>query len=277
MIDIDDLIAKASTLQPLPASAVQLASLIASGNSDLDEIGNVIAYDQALTLKLLRAANSAHSASLTPITDARDAVFRLGTARVLALSVAANVNPLLKRDVSQYGLGEGDLWRHSVASAVAAEMLPDYCKELIPPETFAAALLHDIGKLVMGRFLSVEILGMLHRATTEGGLDPCAAESQILRVHHGELGGIVAQHWNLPESIVKGIIYHHTPSDGNHIICDAVSLANQIAKSVEKRLPPPTVLPSVLERLGVPANILDHLTGAATRSFEKISARYNAT
>src|SRR6187551_2188986 len=105
MLELDDLIQQACDLKPLPASAVRLAALASSGQTDLGEISEVIAYDQALTMRLLRAANSAASGGTIRVTRAQDAVFRLGTARVLSLTIASSVGAMLHRDVSGYKLG----------------------------------------------------------------------------------------------------------------------------------------------------------------------------
>jgi HD-like signal output (HDOD) protein len=275
MLDLDELIHQACELKPLPASAVRLAALTAGGHADLSELSDVIAYDQALTLKLLRAANAAASGGSLRVTTAEDAVFRLGTARVLALAVASGVSDLMKRDVSAYGLGEGDLWRHSVAAATAAEVLPEFVEGQLPPETFTAALLHDVGKLVIGRFLSTEDLDWMYRAVTDGSLTPLAAECEVLNVHHGELGGIIAQHWQLPDRIVQGIIHHHTPTEGRDVICDAVHLANVTARHLEGKLEAAPEQES-LERLGLPEERLEQLITAARSRFESVSARYRA-
>ncbi len=278
MVHLDELILKAQELSPLPASVVRLASLAGSASADLDEIADVIAYDQGLTVKLLRAANSAAVAGSTRATQAREAMFRLGTARVLALAMASSVNRVMQRDLSAYGLAEGQLWRHSVAAATAAETLPEFAGQDIPAETFAAALLHDVGKLVMGRFLNREDLDFIRRAQSDGGLDRLAAESQVLFVHHGELGGIIAQHWNLPERMVKGIIYHHQPAAGLDVICDAVYIANLVAKAIEAA--PSARVPELnadaLDRIGLAPTDVDPLVSAARSRFEAVSGRYNA-
>jgi HD-like signal output (HDOD) protein len=276
MVNLDELIYKAQELQPLPASVVRLANLAESPETDLDEITEVISYDQALTGRLLRAANSAASASATPIRAPREAMFRLGTARVLALAIASSVNTFLQRDATAYGLSEGQLWRHSVAAAVVAETLPEFTIQDLPTETFAAALLHDIGKLVMGRFLNREDLEFLRRAQSDGGLDPLAAEIQVLRVHHGELGGIVAQHWALPERIVKGIIYHHEPAAGLDVIADAIYLANLVAKTVENEEATLDIGEDSLDRLGLAGSELPQLVTMARSRYASVSSRYNA-
>lgn len=276
MVNLDELILKAHELSPLPASVVKLASLAVAPDTDLDEIANVIAYDQALTMRLLRAANSAASGSSRAVTQAREAMFRLGLARVLALCIASNVNSFMKHDCSAYGLGEGELWRHSIATATVAETLPEFARQEIPAETFTAALLHDVGKLVMGRYLSHEDLDFIQRARTDGGLDRLAAESQVLLVHHGELGGIVAQHWNLPDRIVKGIIYHHQPAAGLDATCDAVYLANLVSKAIESDSELTGVDEGCLERLELAPAELPRLVTAAKSRFEAVSGRYNA-
>ena len=275
MVELNDLIQHAREMKPLPASTIRLAALINSPHVDLNEVTEIIAYDQALTMRLLRAANSAATGGSARATRASEAVFRLGLARVLSLAIAGSIHDPLQRDVAAYGLAEGELWRHSVATAAAAETLFEVAGSDLPTETFTAALLHDVGKLVMGRYLSTEDLEWIHRARIDGGLSPLEAERQILDVHHGELGGIIAQHWEMPERVVKAIIHHHTPADGFDIICDGVSLANLVAKTIEgARSPAPDA--ESLERLGITHDQLEPLVATTRSRFQAISARYNA-
>ncbi len=280
MIDLARLIVQANELAPLPASAVRLAELVGSPECHLDDVAELIAFDQALTVKLLLAANSAASASAVPVGDVREAVSRMGTAQVLALIVAASARPFLQTRVPTYGLGEGALWRHSVAAAAAAETAPSFCQVEVPPETFTAALLHDVGKLVMGRFLSPEILGFIQRAHEVDHLGQLEAESLLLDVHHGELGGLIAQHWKLPPRVVLGITYHHNPEQGLDVICDLTYLANQVAKRIEAGLDGRkfdlAFSPAVAERLGLTPKMLNNLCPIAASRFLQVSRRYNA-
>lgn len=276
MVALDELIGQAQEMRPLPASAVRLAALINSPTVDLNEVADIIAYDQALTMRLLRAVNSASSASSTRVTHAVEAVFRLGSARVVSLAIAASVRDPFQRDVSAYGLGDGQLWRHSVATAVVAEVLCERSAIELPGDTFTAALLHDVGKLVMGRHMSKQDLDWLHRAKNEGGLNALEAERQILGVHHGELGGIVAQHWQLPERVVLGVIHHHTPTDGFDLVCDAVCLSNLVANHIDTGGPLRLPTPDSLERLEMNPASVEKLAESARERFDTISARYNA-
>jgi HD-like signal output (HDOD) protein len=280
MIDLHRLIEQANELAPLPASTVRLAELVGSPDCPLEDVAELIAFDQGLTVKLLRAANSAASGSATPVGTVKEAVIRMGTARVLALAVAAGARPLLQGRVPAYGLNEGALWRHSVAAAVAAEIVPAFCHLDVPPETFTTALLHDVGKLVMGRFLSPEILGFIHRAQEVDHLGWLEAESLLLNVHHGELGGVIAQHWKLPPRVVLGIIYHHDPDRGLDLICDLTYLTDNVAKRIEAGLDGRqldfAISARVADRLGLTPKMLDNLCPVAASRYTQVCRRYNA-
>lgn len=280
MIDLNRLIEQANELAPLPTSTVRLFKLLEDPMSNVADVAEIVAYDQALTLKLLRAANSVTGASATPVTSVAEAVLRLGAASLVTLAVASGVRPALRVAVPAYGLDEGALWRHSVAAAVAAEVLPRFCSEPAPPETFTAALLHDVGKLVMGRFLSPEILDFIQRAQRVEHLGQLEAESLILSVHHAELGGLIAQHWKLPARVVCGISHHHQPTSGADIVCDYVYVANFLAKHIEAGLDgkpfQADLDDEVLVRLGLPRSQLDGLIPAAAERYTAVSGRYHA-
>ena len=108
-IDLDALAEAAACLDPLPASVVRLAGMVASGEPDLNEIAEIVSYDQALTASLLRSANSSWSATRTPITTVRDAVVRLGYGTVLSLALGVNVRRRMNQAIPAYGLEEGQL------------------------------------------------------------------------------------------------------------------------------------------------------------------------
>lgn len=230
MIDHQTLVRSAQDIEPLPASVSRLLALTGGNRSNMQEIEQVIGMDQALTMRLLRAANSVVSASAVPIGTIREAVTRLGFATLVSLATATGVQKRMRGALPEYGLSEGALWRHSVASALAAEATQAFCQAPIPPETYVAALLHDVGKLVMAQHLDADTLRILKAARENGGQSSLRAEAEVLQVHHGELGGLLAQQWKLPERVVTGIIHHHTPDQANDVIADAIHVANIAAK-----------------------------------------------
>ncbi len=280
MVDLEKLVAQANEMAPLPESSVRLARLIGNAKTDISELVDIIKYDAPLTGRLLRASNSAVAAGDNGATTAEEAVMRLGTGQLLALAMAVGTKPLLNPPLQAYGYNEGGLWRHSVAAAVAAEFLPRFSRLDVPPEVFTAALLHDIGKIVMNRFLSTEILLCLKHAEEVHHLSRIEAETRLLHIHHGELGGMIARHWGLPDRIAQAIVHHHDPEAGKSSLCDFTYIANLLAKHIEAAkngakydlaIPDP-----ILQRAGFSSDSFRNYTLAAVGGFEKVNARYSA-
>ena len=274
MLDLHQLIAKAYDLEPIPLSGSKLASLIADPNSTLESITEVVSLDQALTGRALRAANSAASAARSSITTVKDAVVRLGRSTMLTLGFGTKVRQQFQEALPEFGLAENVLWRHSVAAALAAESMGSMCKVQIPPESYAAALLHDVGKLVLARFLDPDLLSYLQRAQSEGRCHPLEAEMEILEVNHAELGGLIARHWGLPSSIALGIQYHHTPTEEHPLVCHVVCVANVLAKSIlhaDESLPPyPEDHTASFQKLAINEQLAKRICEAVDVRFAKV-------
>ena len=232
MIDLDAVIRSSIDIEPLPVSVTRLASLVVKDDTNIDEIAEVISYDQSLTARVLRWANSAASANAAPVTSVDEAVMRMGTGIIMEVAIAAGVRKELNQSIPEYGLTEGELWKHSIASALAVDIFKGRTSVEVPHESFTTALLHDVGKLVLMRYLDPDTLRLLDLARKKGGASERKAESELLLVHHGEVGGLVAQHWKLPESIVRGIIYHHTPEEIDEPLPYVVQMANIVAKTI---------------------------------------------
>jgi putative nucleotidyltransferase with HDIG domain len=231
VIDLDEMAQAASRLEPLPTSSTRLAALVCSGTPELGQVVEIVQFDEALTVSLLRSANSSWSSSRSEIKTVRDAVIRLGASPVLALTLGMNVRRHLGDAVPQYGLSEGELWRHSVASSLGAELLAPRAAQRPPPETATAALLHDVGKLVMARFLDRALLEQLQEHQ-ERGATRIDAEAEVLGIDHAELGALIARSWALPETLVRGIREHARPRPGSDGLVHAVYLADAMAKAV---------------------------------------------
>lgn len=258
MIDIDQLIDSASQLEPLPQTVTRLVAMLAKDNVTVVEIEDIFSMDGPLTARLLRQANSASSSSRATIGTVSAAVVRLGFGSVLALAVAASTQKRLASvAVPQYGMREGALWKHSQAARVAVDALRQHARIKMPLEGQTAALLHDIGKVVMSRHLNDNVMEVLQRATGTGVPLNIEIEREVLHVHHGELGGLIAQRWGLPDIIVRGIIYHHDPeqcTEADNRICHVVCLANWIGKKAEEKAGGDVCtkpLPASVEVLGV--------------------------
>ncbi len=220
-------------LKPLPLSVIRLAELSSNGNAEISEFTRVIKFDQALTAQVLRWANSAWSQTQNAITDLQTAIVRIGTKSLVKLVMSHHLNDPLSKACPGYQLMENELWQHSVGAALVVEHLPEFLKQPIPPAAFAAALMHDLGKLVLGRHLGHAELGtQITRKMLEEKIPYVVAERQILGTDHAEVGAAIAETWKLPPVLIKAIANHHNPDAEPDIVSDIVHISNAISKLI---------------------------------------------
>lgn len=224
----------ANQLTPLSHSAAQLISLNASPNVSTTQVVSVISTDQVLAASLLREANSAASAAANSISTIDAAVVRLGMARVLSSALRLSLSRQMTAEVPEYGMADGELGLLSVVGSVAAELVREQAKVALRPELTTAALLRDIGVLVLARFLDAPHRLMLD-VVRDAGTSLAEGERMVLDANHGEAGGLLCQHWKLPEAVRLGVQYHHDPFSCDDPIAHGVYLADAITHHVALR------------------------------------------
>jgi putative nucleotidyltransferase with HDIG domain len=278
----DVLMILAEQLQPLPAILNRLAVVLGRGDCTLSAVADIIRMDPVLTLKLLRTANSAFcGGGGIEVSTVEDAVLRLGVSLVSSMTFALSVGDTMTTSIPAYGLEAGQLWRESVAAAIAAESLLRLGPRDVPPSIVTAALLHDVGKLLMAQGVSAEEMEFVFRARQQSGMSLQDAEMEVLEMNHAEVGFIVARRWGLPEEIGRAIMYHHTPDQCDDRSCDAVYIAALTAENLaeanfEGQPPCFLPLPQVVERLGLPKFDFEAFCNTCARRFSQLRTLYNA-
>ncbi|MDD5675094.1 MAG: HDOD domain-containing protein [Chitinivibrionales bacterium] len=232
MITLNDMMSNVQTLPALPAAASRLAAVIADPTSGIEEIVEVVRFDQALTAAVLREANGISSGSRRIISTVKDAVIRLGGARILSRSLAGALQARLAEALPGYGYGERELWRHSVAAAVAAEELGAYVNNADKGMAFTAALLHDIGKLILGRRAGPAVMQAIWECVEKNGFTCVQAENETLGFSHAVLGAEIIKAWQLPEIIENAVRDHHAVGGIADACTDTVAAANIIAHCI---------------------------------------------
>jgi len=202
--------------------------------SNMEEIVKTIEYDPVLTSSVLKLANSAFYAPPAPISTVHDSVMRLGGGRILQFIVGQFSQGSLAQPCSGYDLPERELWRHSIAAAVAVDVLPRLTTVQIPPASFTGALLHDVGKLILSRYLTHDVKHEILELAAAETLTYVEAERKVLGFDHAQVGGVMAKRWGFPEILVQCIQAHHDPrTNGDHSLAlDAVHVGNAVAKTV---------------------------------------------
>src|SRR6185295_14348478 len=228
MQELDDYINRVQHLPPAPKILPQLLALLSRDNIDSSQVVDLMMYDPALTAAALQLCNCAYFAA-APASDLSEAVARLGFQRIYQLVAAVSGARLLSSAQKGYGIDEGELWKHSVASAVAAQLIAEKLGD-DPNLVYTCALLHDLGKVVLATGLE-KIYGKIIEDVEKNQQALLEAEKKLLGVQHAEIGGRLLARWKFPANIVSAVCYHHDPaSAGDHQrLASYVYVSNLIA------------------------------------------------
>jgi len=206
---LDHYINEIKTLPPAPRVLSQLLVLLNEEEAHASQIVELITYDPALTAKVLQRCNNAATGLGGEVSSLGEAVTQVGFNAIYRLVAMVTGETLLGSEQRGYGIAAGEMWEHSVRTAVAAKVL---AAKLGGEENvaFTAALLHDIGKMVLGGFLEGSDQTIFRRKGPSGE-SLLEAEKSVLGVEHAEIGGRVLEEWNFPENLICGVQHHHNP------------------------------------------------------------------
>lgn len=249
-----DLVRGIARMEPLPVTAQRLLDMMQGKEVALASVAELIEFDPAVAAEVLRHASTVRFAGYgTPTV--REAVMRMGTVALLDIVLGGYLKTL-RVATPLYDLSEQDLWLHGAAARLAVGALRRARpKAAIPAMADTAALLHDIGKLIVSRYLKRDGREIL-RYVKANGTTFVAAERAILGTDHAAVGAAIAAHWNFPEDVADAIARHHSaPFVNPTVMLDTVALANVVAKTVEAGLGAEglnfTVDPLSYRRLGI--------------------------
>ncbi len=194
-------------LPTLPDIVKKLIRLIQDERTSASDLSKLISCDQAMSLRLLKVANSAYYGFLKEVATIQHAIVILGFEEVKRLSLGIGMINFMSgiNDVSFRLLQ--DLWKHSVGCSLATDIISKKI-DVDPDITTTASLLHDIGKLVLDNVFCKEYTLVMDKVTTEG-LYPLDAEKNIFGFDHADVGLWLCSKWKLPPALILPIAYHH--------------------------------------------------------------------
>lgn len=193
------------SLPTLPPIAAKLNKMVEDEDITANQLGNVIERDQVLTSKLLKMVNSSFYGFPQRISTVANAIVLLGINVIKTLIVTSSIFEMMQS--SDVGL-----WEHSLGCATIASLIAKKKGLKNPEEVSTAALLHDLGKVVVRAELPSEYDNLL-ALVERNGISMREAEEELLGVSHSEIGGWLVHQWNLPDRLVLPITWHHRPED----------------------------------------------------------------
>lgn len=268
------ILSKVSELNSVPASALQAMRKLQDPNSNIGEIVQLINYDPGMTSNILRLANSSYYGCTKAISSLRDAIVRLGAKNIFPLITAAIASAAIKTKIRGYDMTSDQLWDHSVAVAVASENLAEILRVPGDKIAFTAGLLHDIGKVLMGKHMIDKKIRKVFQAALDKSDSLIKTEYELYGIDHAEAGGFLLGKWNIPDALVQAVRYHHIPTEAENPnaavvhIADVICVQNNIG--FEYLNPKVTFIPGALERMNVNQQMIEEVIARTKDSFENI-------
>jgi putative nucleotidyltransferase with HDIG domain len=212
----------------------------------------------------------------------KDAIMVLGYQNLRSMVMITSASQIMLQDFDCYGHDEKGLWRHSVSVAAGARSLATQLGEdqILAEELFVAALLHDIGKMVLSKHLS-----QVPAEQIRAHASISAAEDALIGITHAEAGDLVASKWNLSLLVHSVIANHHGDQidvlDPRHVAI--VRLADALAHEIgtgyyQGKAPQPFYRPEDLKCLGLDlsewTNVKDTLRETMDVAVDSLAAIY---
>ncbi len=195
----------------MSAAALRVIRETESSTSTAQTIAAILANDQALSMRVLRLANSAYYGLSRKVSELQEAVVILGMRSIKNLALVAATYPWMNRPVAGYCLGPKAMWTHAFGTAIGAQLVSRVSGKGKDDVAFTAGLMHDLGKVALSIWLENKINAILLYSNREN-ITFDEAERKILGYDHTQVGEHLARGWNLPEELVQCVRWHHNPS-----------------------------------------------------------------
>ncbi len=233
MSRVDEILMMAKAVPPFPKVAHRVLAMLDDPSVKAADLAEIIQYDAAITANILKICNSALFGLHRKITSLDEALVVLGQDELKDVIITSSSAKFYKGTVGAgYDLGQGDLWKHSVACAVVARQLAPKIAGANPSAAFTSALLHDIGKRFMSSFVADELKRILVMVDVKK-MSFVEAEQKVLGMTHAELGGMILEKWEFDPEMATAVRCHHDPDAlEKGPLAATIALANAVVVSL---------------------------------------------
>ena len=236
-----ELVNNVKDIHAMPSVIVKALNIMKKPTASMKELGDIVMFDQSLTIKILALVNSAYYGFSQQISSINIALSLLGMVKVKNIIVAVAMKPMMSNQ------GDKELWKHSMRVAAGCEYLANLTKLMDSDEAFISGFVHDVGKMVLHMANEKGYTKVLNAVAD--GADILDAERKYFDTDHVKTGSLLAKRWQLPILLANIISYHHNPSLSSiPVPCSLVCL---IDKLVQDNFNPGSLDKDFIKTLGI--------------------------
>jgi len=253
-----ELVNNVKDIHAMPTVIVKALNIMKKPTASMKELGDIVMFDQSLTIKFLALVNSAYYGFSQQISSINIALSLLGMVKVKNIIVAVAMKPMMSNQ------GDKELWKHSMRVASGCEYLANLTKIMDADEAFIAGFVHDVGKIVLHMTDEKRYTKVI--SLVDDGADIQETERKYFDSDHVKTGSLLAKRWQLPILLANTIMYHHAPALSSiPVPCNLVCFVDKL---VQTNFRPETVDKDFCNTLGIDFEDLEELRNAILQKAE---------
>lgn len=229
-------IAAIGELPALPRTYAALVAALNAPETSLDHVAAIVESDLAVAAKVLQLVNSAFFGLAHEVATVSTAVGYLGFDVLKQLVLTVELFRTFSCDGRVAGFSAEEVQRHSRRVASIAAQLPQPRQHAAAISV--AALLHDVGKLILSARFSEQFERALKTSLAQNRPLYLMEEEQT-GTSHAKIGAYLLGLWGLPPIVVDAVSGHHHPApktaDKNIDVTWAVHIADRLEHEAQAR------------------------------------------
>jgi HD-like signal output (HDOD) protein len=205
----DEIVRQLRHLPSAPRVLPRLKHLLSDGNSSMHEVVAMIRLDPGIAARVLQMGNSAYYSQGLRCYTVDEAVHRVGYEQIYELVANAVASQVLVRPLAAYALEADELWRTSVACALAAELLAERLGA-DRDVAYTIGLLHGVGLVAIDEW-AFRHQWSVRFTQRDWPLETCEAERMVLGFHNAEVGAALLRLWEFPPVMSEPVRWQYLP------------------------------------------------------------------
>lgn len=270
---LEKIIKDSDQIPSLPSIFYSVVQAINDPDSTLEEIGDIVASDVALTTQVLKVVNSSYFGFADYIETLPHALNVIGIDQLSNIVLATSVMSQFK-GIPEDFVTMKSFWAHSIACGLAAREIAKFGMSKIKETLYVGGMIHDIGSLIIYKEIPELAREALERCNN-WGQKLVDAEKNVMGFDHTEVGNALLSRWELSEIFKEMAFYHHAPWEAPNYpkevsviyLADYIIHCNQLGSSGELQSSP--LDPKVLDILGISQDVIPEISEQTIKLFEE--------
>ena len=194
----------------LPEIVSKLISEIKKEDFSVTRMTELIEKDPAISMKVLKTANSSFYRSISGISSIDKAIMRIGKLEIKNIVTGISALKCFEH-FEQEGNSLSDIWKHSIAVGYLNTII-GHILGVNDEDLWLSGIFHNIGKIIYAAVMP-EILEVILKEVKTRGIPFNVIEKELLSFTHNDVGLWLMKKWNIPVKFQHVVTNYNNPPE----------------------------------------------------------------